>query len=78
KLAQQEQVSLYMLLFTAYAHFLQQISGQQDLIVGTPVTGRQQEAFEDIQGFFVNTVAIRVQTDGVSTMEEFCAEVKER
>ena len=30
---------------------LQQISGQQDLIVGTPVTGRQQEAFEDIQGF---------------------------
>ncbi|HDR8115881.1 TPA: amino acid adenylation domain-containing protein [Bacillus cereus] len=78
KLAQQEQVSLYMLLFTAYAHFLQQISGQQDLIVGTPVTGRQQEAFEDIQGFFVNTVAIRVQTDGVSTMEELCAEVKER
>ncbi|WP_141444354.1 non-ribosomal peptide synthetase [Bacillus cereus] len=78
KLAQQEQVSLYMLLFTAYAHFLQQISGQQDLIVGTPVTGRQQEAFEDIQGFFVNTVAIRVQIEEVSTMEELCTEVTDR
>ncbi|PFT91988.1 non-ribosomal peptide synthetase, partial [Bacillus thuringiensis] len=78
KLAQQEQISLYMLLFTAYTHFLQQISGQQDVVVGTPVTGRQHEAFEDIQGFFVNTVAIRVQTDGVSTMEELCAEVTER
>ncbi|MEW4071829.1 non-ribosomal peptide synthetase [Bacillus thuringiensis] len=78
KLAQQEQISLYMLLFTAYTHFLQQISGQQDFVVGTPVTGRQQEAFEDIQGFFVNTVAIRVQTGEVSTMEELCAEVTER
>ncbi|MGQ7109541.1 condensation domain-containing protein [Escherichia sp. TWPC-MK] len=67
-----------MLLFTAYTHFLQQISGQQDFVVGTPVTGRQQEAFEDIQGFFVNTVAIRVQTGEVSTMEELCAEVTER
>ncbi|MGQ7187811.1 condensation domain-containing protein, partial [Escherichia sp. HC-CC] len=35
KLAQQEQISLYMLLFTAYTHFLQQISGQQDFVVGT-------------------------------------------
>ncbi|HDR8111928.1 TPA: amino acid adenylation domain-containing protein [Bacillus cereus] len=78
KLAQKEQISLYMLLFTAYTHFLQQISGQQDFVVGTPVTGRQQEAFEDIQGFFVNTVAIRVQTDGVSTIGELCAEVTER
>ncbi|HDW3057338.1 TPA: amino acid adenylation domain-containing protein [Bacillus cereus] len=78
KLAQQEQISLYMLLFTAYTHFLQQIAGQQDVVVGTPVIGRQQEAFEDIQGFFVNTVAIRVQTDGVSTMEELCIRVTDR
>ncbi|WP_033693733.1 non-ribosomal peptide synthetase [Bacillus cereus] len=78
QLAKQEQLSLYMLLFTAYTHFLQQISGQQDFVVGTPVTGRQHEAFEDIQGFFVNTVAIRVQTNGVSTMEELCTRVTER
>ncbi|PEP89080.1 non-ribosomal peptide synthetase [Bacillus toyonensis] len=77
QLAQQEQISLYMLLFTAYIHFLQRISGQQDLVVGTPVTGRQHKAFEDIQGFFVNTVAIRVHTDEVSTMKELCKRVTE-
>ncbi|MCQ6331839.1 condensation domain-containing protein, partial [Bacillus cereus] len=43
KLAQQEQISLYMFLFTAYTHFLQQSSGQQDFVEGTPVTGRQHE-----------------------------------
>ncbi|AZJ24791.1 non-ribosomal peptide synthetase (plasmid) [Bacillus wiedmannii bv. thuringiensis] len=78
QLAQQEQISLYMLLFSAYIHFLQQVSGQQDVVVGTPVTGRQHEAFEDIQGFFVNTVAIRVHTAGASTMETLCEKVKEK
>lgn len=77
QLAQQEQQSLYMLLFSAYIHFLQQVSGQQDLVVGTPVTGRQHEAFEDVQGFFVNTVPIRVHTAGASTMEALCKKVKE-
>lgn len=77
-LAQQEQISLYMLLFSAYIHFLQQVSGQQDLVVGTPVTGRQHETFEDIQGFFVNTVAIRVHTAGASTLKELCKRVKEK
>ncbi|MFT4139816.1 MAG: hypothetical protein QM671_12550 [Bacillus sp. (in: firmicutes)] len=40
-----------MLLLTAYIQFLRQVSGQQDIIVGTPVTGRQHEAFEDVQVF---------------------------
>lgn len=78
QLAEQEQLSLYMLLFSAYIHFLQQVSGQQDLVVGTPVTGRQHEAFENVQGFFVNTVAIRVHTAGASTMEALCKKVKEK
>ncbi|MFJ8119904.1 non-ribosomal peptide synthetase [Bacillus mycoides] len=78
QLAQQEQISLYMLLFSAYIHFLQQVSGQQDLVVGTPVIGRQHEKFEDIQGFFVNTVAIRVHTAGATTMEALCKRVKEK
>ncbi|OPA10890.1 non-ribosomal peptide synthetase [Bacillus cereus] len=77
-LAQQEKISLYMLLISAYIHFLQQVSGQQDLVVGTPVTGRQHEEFENIQGFFVNTVAIRVHTAGASTMEALCKKVKEK
>jgi len=78
KIAQQEEVSLFILLFTAYTQFLQQICGQNDLIVGTPVTGRQHTAFEDVQGFFVNTVAIRVNTTGASTMKELCEVVKEK
>ncbi|TQR30873.1 amino acid adenylation domain-containing protein [Lysinibacillus sphaericus] len=78
KLAQQEEVSLFILLFTAYTQFLQQICGQNDLIVGTPVTGRQHTAFEDVQGFFVNTVAIRVDTTDAATMKELCEVVKEK
>ncbi|MGN4128170.1 amino acid adenylation domain-containing protein [Lysinibacillus sphaericus] len=78
KIAQQEEVSLFILLFTAYTQFLQQICGQNDLIVGTPVTGRQHTAFEDVQGFFVNTVAIRVNTTDASTMKELCEVVKEK
>ncbi|MFC9541874.1 amino acid adenylation domain-containing protein [Lysinibacillus sp. NPDC056959] len=78
KIAQQEEVSLFILLLTAYTQFLQQICGQNDLIVGTPVTGRQLTAFEDVQGFFVNTVAIRVNTTDASTMKELCEVVKEK
>ncbi|SDW66822.1 amino acid adenylation domain-containing protein/thioester reductase domain-containing protein [Marininema mesophilum] len=78
KIAEQEGVSLFILLFAVYTQFLQQICGQNDLIVGTPVTGRQHEAFEDVQGFFVNTVAIRVNTTGTSTMKELCEVVKEK
>ncbi|PFA86222.1 non-ribosomal peptide synthetase [Bacillus cereus] len=78
QLAQRERISVYMLLFSAYIHFLQQVSGQQDLVVGTPVTGRQHEAFENIQGFFVNTVAIRVHTAGAATMDALCKRVKEK
>ncbi|MDZ3952380.1 amino acid adenylation domain-containing protein [Bacillus thuringiensis] len=76
KVAQQEEVSLFTLLFTAYTQFLQQICGQTDIVIGTPVTGRQHEAFEEVQGFFVNTVAIRVDTSGASTMKELCQVVK--
>ncbi|AMO33324.1 non-ribosomal peptide synthetase [Lysinibacillus sphaericus] len=78
KIAQQEDVSLFILLFTAYTQFLQQICGQNDLVIGTPVSGRQHTAFEDVQGFFVNTVAIRINTTGASTMQELCEIVKEK
>lgn len=40
--------------------------------------GRQHTAFEDVQGFFVNTVAIRVNTTDASTMKELCEVVKEK
>lgn len=60
-LAQRSGVTMYMMLLSIYTVFLSKYTGQQDIIVGTPVTLRNRHELMDIVGMFVNTVPMRNQ-----------------
>ena len=59
KLAQKNNVTSYMIMLTAYYILLYKYTGQQDIIVGTPVSGRVHEELEPLIGMFVNTLPLR-------------------
>ncbi len=58
-LARRESSTLFMTAFAAFVALLRRLTGQTDLVVGSPVTGRTAES-EGLIGFFVNTLALRV------------------
>ena len=69
--------TLFMLLYSAYSFLLSRYAGQEDIVVGIPVEGRQHEDLHHIIGMFVNTLAIRSYPTGEKTFEKFLNEVRE-
>ncbi|HLJ34874.1 MAG TPA: amino acid adenylation domain-containing protein, partial [Ktedonobacteraceae bacterium] len=63
-LSQQEGVTLYILLLSAFATLLWRYTGQDDVVVGTPVAGRTIAEVESLIGFFVNIVVMRSDLSG--------------
>ena len=78
KLALEEGATLYMILLTIYNLFLSKVSGQQDIIIGTPSAGRRHADLKQIIGMFVNTLALRNYPSEEKTFKDFFKEVKER
>ncbi|MEO5376862.1 MAG: amino acid adenylation domain-containing protein [Magnetococcus sp. DMHC-6] len=62
-LAQVEGATPFMALLAVYALMLSRYSGQEDICIGTPMGNRNQPALENIIGFFINTLVIRIHTD---------------
>ena len=62
--AREEGATPYMVLLAAFAIFLSRWSGQDDVVVGTPIAGRTREETEPLIGFFVNTLALRIGLSG--------------
>jgi len=56
--------------------WLARLSGQEDIIVGTPIAGRRHADLEKIIGMFVNTLALRNCPQGDKTFNEFLQDVK--
>jgi NRPS condensation-like uncharacterized protein len=69
--------TLYMALLSAFSILLSKISGQQKLIIGTPIAGRNHVDLEGIVGMLVNTLAIVVEVDGSTLLRDFAKNVKE-
>ncbi|MFD8850750.1 amino acid adenylation domain-containing protein [Streptomyces sp. NPDC059604] len=63
-LARQHDATLYMVLLAALDTALYRWTGQDDLVVGAPVTGREHPDLHESVGFFVNTLAMRVDAGG--------------
>ncbi|MCP5102838.1 MAG: hypothetical protein GY950_05650, partial [bacterium] len=78
KMARANGVTLFMMLLSAFNVFLSKISGQEDIVVGTPVAGRRHADLERIIGMFVNTLAMRNYPTGSQTLREFLNRVKTR
>ena len=56
--------TLFQTLLAAFDAFLYRLTGQSDLVVGTPLSGRDRVELEPLIGLFVNTVAVRVDLGG--------------
>ena len=76
RLAAKEGVTLFTLLLAAFKIFLHRMTNQDDIIVGTPVAGRNQADLEGVIGFFANTLAIRSSISKSDTFLKFLHELK--
>ncbi|WP_413456470.1 condensation domain-containing protein (plasmid) [Glutamicibacter sp. FR1] len=69
-LAKAENATLFMVLSAAFKWALYEVTGQTDLLVGTPVSGRDRPEVEHLIGFFVNTVILRTNLEGIQSFRE--------
>ncbi|KAF6627029.1 amino acid adenylation domain-containing protein [Paenibacillus sp. EKM208P] len=76
-IAVQTESTLYMVLLAAYSALLSHYSGQEDIIVGSPIAGRSHADLGSLIGMFVNTLAIRNYPEGGKTFRDYVLEVKE-
>ena len=76
-LSQQEGASFFMLVLAAFDVLLSRISGQEDIVVGSPIAGRNRAEIENLIGFFVNTLALRCDLSGDPTFRDVLARVRD-
>ena len=69
--------TLFMTLLAAFQAFLHRYTGAGDLVVGTPVAGRQRIEVEGLIGHFINTLALRSDVTGDPTFRELLERVRE-
>jgi len=75
ELAREEGATLFSVLLTAFQVWLHRYTGQNDVVVGTPVTNRRQPEFETMLGFFLNTLPLRVRLEGSVSFREALKQV---
>jgi amino acid adenylation domain-containing protein len=76
QLNQQTGTTRFMLLLTALQILLARLSGQTDIIVGTPIAGRQSIETEGLIGLFLNTLAIRTDLSGDPSLRQVLDQVR--
>ena len=76
-IASKRGATLYMVLLAAYNILLSKYSGQEDIVVGSPIAGRRHADLEGVIGMFVNTLAMRNNPGSFKTFSQFLNEVKE-
>jgi len=77
QLCQTEDVTMFMLLLAAWQVILYRYTGQQDIVVGSPVANRNQTATEQLIGLFTNTLVLRTQLSTEWSFRELLARVRE-
>ncbi|MEM7356550.1 MAG: condensation domain-containing protein, partial [Acidobacteriota bacterium] len=75
-LSQRHRVTLFMTLVAAFSTLLARLSRQRDVLLGTPIANRLDEATESMIGFFVNTLVLRVELDEGLPFSELLAQVR--
>ncbi|HEU4557883.1 MAG TPA: amino acid adenylation domain-containing protein, partial [Longimicrobium sp.] len=77
-LGQRHGTTAFMTLLAGWAALLARLSGQDDVVVGTPSANRGRAEIEGLIGFFINTLALRVDLSGSPTVTELLAQVRAR
>jgi amino acid adenylation domain-containing protein len=76
-LSQQQGVTLFMTLLTAFKVLLYRYTGQEDILVGSPVAGRDRLETEYLIGLFVNVIVLRTDLSGNPTFRDLLDRVRE-
>ncbi|MBC9912781.1 non-ribosomal peptide synthetase [Chitinophaga varians] len=77
ELCQLQQGTLFMGLMSVLKMLLFRYTGQQDIIVGCPVAGRDHADLQDQIGFYINTIALRTGVNGSDSFSEVLRKVRE-
>ncbi|HEX5890087.1 MAG TPA: amino acid adenylation domain-containing protein, partial [Pyrinomonadaceae bacterium] len=77
ELGRREGATLFMTLLAAWKVLLVRMSGASDILVGTPVAGRNSRGLEGLIGFFVNTLVLRTELTGEQSFAEVLKRVRE-
>ncbi|HZI10632.1 MAG TPA: amino acid adenylation domain-containing protein, partial [Myxococcus sp.] len=76
-LAQREGATPFMLLLASWQLLLSRYSGQDDVVVGSPIAGRHHAETEGLIGFFINTLVLRARTEGARSFLQLLRQVRE-
>ncbi|MEM1168725.1 MAG: amino acid adenylation domain-containing protein [Cyanobacteria bacterium P01_H01_bin.35] len=76
-LSQELGVTLFMILFAAFSTLLYRYSGQEDILVGTPIANRNRSEIEGLIGFFVNTLVLRTQFEDNPSFIELLHQIRQ-
>jgi amino acid adenylation domain-containing protein len=77
ELSREEGATLYMTLLGSFAALLQAYTGGDEVVVGTPVAGRNRTEVEGLIGFFINTLVMRTEVRGEESFRELLGRVRE-
>ncbi|MCS0710057.1 non-ribosomal peptide synthetase [Massilia aurea] len=75
-LAQRHGATMFVTLLAGWAALLARLSGQDDIVVGTPAANRKHRELESLIGCFVNTLALRVRVDAMTSGDILIEQVK--
>lgn len=76
ELSRNEGATLFATVLAAFDVLLLRYSGQEDLVIGAPVTSRNRRELEPLLGYFVNMLVLRTVVAGDPTFREFLARVR--
>jgi amino acid adenylation domain-containing protein len=76
-LCRKEGATMFMTMLAAFGTLLWRWSGQEDMLIGTPVSGRSRTELEPLIGYFSNSVVLRMNMGGDPTFRELLKQTKE-
>ncbi|BAZ21895.1 amino acid adenylation domain-containing protein [Kalymmatonema gypsitolerans NIES-4073] len=75
--SRQQRATLFMTLFTAFVTLLYRYTGQDDIVVGSPIANRDRLEIEGLIGFFVNTLVLRTDLSGNPSFQQLLSRVRQ-
>jgi amino acid adenylation domain-containing protein len=76
--ARQQSATLYMTLLAAFQALLYRYTGQEDILVSSPTTGRNRAELAHVAGYFVNPVIVRGDLSGNPSFNVFLNRIRQR
>lgn len=77
QVSQKEGATLFMTLLAAFKVLLGRLSGQEDIVIGSPIAERDRPELQALIGFFINTVVLRTDLSGSPTFKELLGRVRQ-